>query len=237
MVNQLGLPPTTSTVAHVKSVLQQAIAQEEEVIQTASSRVSYYRQQLESLTTTLESVPDATPAVEPVPVLNETTTSTSNGTAATSKAVPLLSAQTPKRPPVRSAAKSKQPATKPKQPVAKRTAPATSTAPVAEPAALATVPEPTDLPKLLKRFRDKTIVEAIATVLSEQPENALDYKQVTEQVYGAAALKESVVQKKVSRIVSSHLIRGADKGHWTKTGLNPTLYQSLLPSELAAAKS
>ena len=220
MVTQLGLSPT-STLADVKTVLQNAIAQEQATIESSRQLLLLYQQQLQSLTA-LTSSPDASLSVESAPESNGAASgSITNGdTPNASASAALLSAQPSRKRTRGQSAKSRQSESKTDAPTE-----AATTAP----------PTPADLPKLLKRFRGQTIPEAIGIILSEHPEQGLDYKEITALLYGAAVLKDEALQKKLPRTVAPYLIRGAASGLWKKEGLNPTLYQCLLPSEVSAA--
>ena len=232
MVTQFGLS-TTSTLADVGAVLQNAIAQEEATISGAQERLDCYQQQLAtlaSLVTLSEPTNGAT---------NGATTSESNGAVAVPE--PLLeSAVLTETPPKRTGGKSTAKSTASKstakatvsQPQAQvktesaAAAPATSA--VLQPAVETVAPEVVaNIPRPVRRFQGKSIPEAILAVLEEQPSKALTTKDITKTLYGAAQLKDATVEKKLIRTVSSNLTQGLKREVWQRVGQEPSLYQAL----------
>ena len=249
MVTQLGLSPT-STLADVRTVLQNAIAQEEATISAAQERLNCYQQQLAALAAlvslSVETTNDATNGAASTPETNGTSaavllTEASND-ASTDAAPPARTI--PKRTGGKATAKTTNKADS-KRSVGKATAKATvvddqpqaqettEPAEVAPPVAEVTpsaAPEVlADQPKLLKQFKGKSIPEAILQVLEDQPTKALTSKEITKTLYGATLLKDETLEKKLTRLVANNLTHGLRRNAWQKTGENPSLYQ-LLPS-------
>ena len=231
MVTQFGLS-TTSTLADVGAVLQNAIAQEEAAISGAQERLDCYQQQLAtlaSLVTLSEPTNGAT---------NGATTSESNGVVVPEPLLEsaVLTETPPKRTGGKSTAKSTATKSTPKvtasQPQAQvKTEPAAvapATSAVLQPAVETVAPEVVaNIPRPVRRFQGKSIPEAILAVLEEQPSKALTTKDITKTLYGAAQLKDATVEKKLIRTVSSNLTQGLKREVWQRVGQEPSLYQAL----------